>query len=233
MRQVIIIGGGIGGLSAAIALRRVGIEATVFERASELKEIGASVALAANATKALRGLGLADAIKDIGVPVRNAEIRSWRGEVLSRLPVLEVSQRMGAESVAVHRADLQAVLLKELGQETVRLGAECVGFEQDGGRRGTLRRRKRGVRRPAHRGRRASLAGPGPTPRRRTATVFRLRRLAGGGKAEGGPRAGRGRWGLLVGARPALRPRETWAGVLLLVRHQERRREGMEYGEEV
>ncbi len=128
--RAIVVGAGIGGLSTAIALRRVGVEATVFERAGELKEIGAGVALAANAVRALRGLGLADAIKDIGVPVRDAEICSWQGEVLSRLPVLEIEQRVGAESMAVHRADLQAVLLKELGQEKVRLGAKCVGFEQ-------------------------------------------------------------------------------------------------------
>ncbi len=131
--RAIVVGAGIGGLSTAIALRRIGVETTVFERAGELKEIGAGVALAANAVKALRGFGLATAIKDIGVPVRDAEICSWQGEVLSRLPVLEIGQRVGAESVAVHRADLQAVLLKELGQEKVRLGAKCVGFEQGEG----------------------------------------------------------------------------------------------------
>ena len=90
--RAIVVGAGIGGLSTAIALRRIGVEATVFERAGELKEIGAGVALAANAVRALRGLGLADAIKDIGVPLRDAEICSWQGEVLSRLPVLEIDR---------------------------------------------------------------------------------------------------------------------------------------------
>ena len=129
--RAIVVGGGIGGLTAAIALRRIGIEAVVFERAGELREIGAGLALAANATRALGKLGLADALQGIGVPARVAEYRSWRGEVLSRLPVSELAEKVGAESTAVHRADLQAVLLRELDEGAVRLGAECVGFEQE------------------------------------------------------------------------------------------------------
>jgi FAD-dependent urate hydroxylase len=130
--RVIVVGGGIGGLSAAIALRRIGVEAGVFERADELREIRAGLALAANAIRALGKLGLADAVRGIGTPVRVAEIRSWRGEVLSRLPMSELAGGAGAESAAVHRADLQTLLLRELGGDVVRLGAEFVGFERDG-----------------------------------------------------------------------------------------------------
>lgn len=60
--RAIVVGGGIGGLSAAIALRWVGVEATVFERAIELREISAGISLWANAMKALRKLGLYDAV---------------------------------------------------------------------------------------------------------------------------------------------------------------------------
>ena len=127
--KAIVVGGGIGGLTAAIALRRIGIEAVVFERAGELREIGAGLALATNATRALGKLGLADALREIGVPVGVAEFRSWRGEVLSRVPVSELAEKVRSESAAVHRADLQAVLLRELCEGAVRLGAECVGFE--------------------------------------------------------------------------------------------------------
>ncbi len=67
--KAIVVGGGIGGLTAAIALRRIGIEAMVFERADKLREIGAGLALAANATRALGKLGLVDALREIGVPV--------------------------------------------------------------------------------------------------------------------------------------------------------------------
>ena len=77
--KAIVIGAGIGGLSAAIALRKAGIETVVFERTRELKEIGAGLSLMSNATKALNGLGLTDALRGIGVPIGVAEIRTWRG----------------------------------------------------------------------------------------------------------------------------------------------------------
>ena len=130
--KAIVIGAGIGGLSAAIALRRAGVEALVFERTRELKELGAGLSLAANATKALNGLGLTDALRGIGMPIGVAEIRAWRGEVLSRIPTWQLDEKMGARSAAVHRADLQGALLRELGDEAVRLGAACRGFEQEG-----------------------------------------------------------------------------------------------------
>jgi 2-polyprenyl-6-methoxyphenol hydroxylase-like FAD-dependent oxidoreductase len=130
--RAIVIGAGIGGLSAAIALRRAGVETLVFERARELKEIGAGLSLTANATKALNGLGLTDALRGIEIPIGVAEIRTWQGEVLSRIPAWQLDEKVGARSAAVHRADLQGALLRELGDEAVRLGAACRGFEQEG-----------------------------------------------------------------------------------------------------
>ena len=130
--KAIVIGAGIGGLSAAIALRRAGVEALVFERTRELKELGASLSLTANATKALNGLGLTDALRGLGIPIGVAKIRAWRGEILSRIPTWQLDEKVGARSAAVHRADLQGALLRELGNEAVRLGAACRGFEQEG-----------------------------------------------------------------------------------------------------
>lgn len=126
--KALIIGAGIGGLSAAIALRKAGMETTVFERARELKEIGAGLSLAPNATNEL---GLTDALQGIGAPVRVGEIRTWRGQLLSRLPVWQLDEKIGAQTVAVHRADLQKVLLQELGDGGMRLGASCTSFGQD------------------------------------------------------------------------------------------------------
>jgi 2-polyprenyl-6-methoxyphenol hydroxylase-like FAD-dependent oxidoreductase len=107
----------------------------LFERTTELKEIGAGIAIAANGMKALDSLGLADAVRHIGAEPQFYEIRSWRGEVLSKLSVSEQSEKVGATSVAAHRADLQTALLQGLagaGGE-VHLGTECVGFEQTEG----------------------------------------------------------------------------------------------------
>lgn len=128
--RVLIVGAGIGGLSAAIALQRRRIEAVLFERTTELKEIGAGIAIAANAMKALDSLGLVDAVRHFGAELLFYEIRSWRGEVLSR--VSEQREELVATSVAAHRADLQAALLQGLAEAggKVHLGTECVGFEQ-------------------------------------------------------------------------------------------------------
>ena len=121
--KAIVIGSGIGGLTAAIALRRAGLEAVVFERVRELKEIGAGLSLMANATGALHGLGLAGVLRGMGEPIDVAEIRTWRGDLLSRIPAWRIADKVGAGSAAVHRADLQGALLRELGDDGVRLGA--------------------------------------------------------------------------------------------------------------
>jgi 2-polyprenyl-6-methoxyphenol hydroxylase-like FAD-dependent oxidoreductase len=129
--RAMIVGAGIGGLTAAIALRRAGIETTVFERAGETKEVGAGILLAADAVRALGQLGLFHEVSQLGTPASAGLIHSWRGETLAEVPARELEKRSGAPSVAVHRADLQRFLLKEVGEKNVVLGAECSGFEQD------------------------------------------------------------------------------------------------------
>jgi 2-polyprenyl-6-methoxyphenol hydroxylase-like FAD-dependent oxidoreductase len=129
--RAMIVGAGIGGLTAAIALRRAGIETTVFERAGEIKEVGAGILLAANAVRALGQLGLFHEVSQLGTPASAGLIYSWRGDTLAEVPARELEKRSGAPSVAVHRADLQRFLLKEVGEKNVVLGAECSGFEQD------------------------------------------------------------------------------------------------------
>jgi 2-polyprenyl-6-methoxyphenol hydroxylase-like FAD-dependent oxidoreductase len=133
LAKVVVAGGGIGGLTAAIALRRAGFEVSVFERAAELGEVGAGLLLASNAQKALKKLGLAEAVSSLGTPASAAEIRSWRGKVLASIPAAELEKKIGTSSAAVHRADLQALLAREVGDGTLRVSAEVVGFEQDKG----------------------------------------------------------------------------------------------------
>jgi 2-polyprenyl-6-methoxyphenol hydroxylase-like FAD-dependent oxidoreductase len=130
-KGAIIIGGGVGGLCAAIALRQAGIEATVFERASHMVEIGAGLSLWANAMRVFDKLGLGQAVREVSVPGTLGEIRTWRGELLSEIESAKLARKYGAAHIALHRADLQAVLLRALGSENVRLGARCMGFRQD------------------------------------------------------------------------------------------------------
>ena len=93
--KAMIVGAGIGGLTAAIALRRAGVETTVFERAGELREVGAGLLLAANAVRALDELGLSEKVRRLGTPASAARILSWRGETLTDGPADELEKRLG------------------------------------------------------------------------------------------------------------------------------------------
>jgi len=84
--KALIIGGGIGGVSAAIALLRSGIEAVVFEQADALREVGAGLSLWTNAVEALRKLGAEEAVLATGSILERFEARTSQGDLLAELP---------------------------------------------------------------------------------------------------------------------------------------------------
>jgi salicylate hydroxylase len=125
--RIAVIGGGIGGLTAARALLQRGFEIRVYEAAPELKEIGAGVALGPNAMKALRSLGLEAAVRSIAYESPYGLLRNWRtGRIISRTPR---NDRFGASGCTAHRADLLDALATGVPSEFVSLGARCVGVE--------------------------------------------------------------------------------------------------------
>lgn len=128
--KTIIVGAGIGGLAAAIGLRRAGIAVAVYEQAARLGEVGAGITLWPNAVKALRQLGLGEAIRAIGVLEGQGGIRTAGGRLLASGAARDLEREFGAPTLAMHRADLHATLLGALGGDYVRLGARCLGFEQ-------------------------------------------------------------------------------------------------------
>jgi 2-polyprenyl-6-methoxyphenol hydroxylase-like FAD-dependent oxidoreductase len=123
-----IVGGGIGGLSAALALRRARISVTIFERQDQLREIGSGLTLWTNAVKALRQLDLEEALQAISAPLERFEFWSSRGKLLGTLPLRQYSERLGAPSVEVHRADRLALLARALEDCPIVLSAQCIGF---------------------------------------------------------------------------------------------------------
>jgi 2-polyprenyl-6-methoxyphenol hydroxylase-like FAD-dependent oxidoreductase len=130
--RAIVVGGGIGGLTAAVALRQAGVEPVVYERASEYKELGTGLHIAINAMRALRELGLADEVVErAGTPVERMEFLNHRGRLLSAWPVGELSRQHGIPAVGVTRPTLQAVLVAAVG-DNLRLGSEVTEFAQDG-----------------------------------------------------------------------------------------------------
>ena len=128
------MGGGVGGLTAAIALRRVGVEARVLERAPELREVGAGIGLWANAIHVFERLGLGAAIRGLGGESLGGAVLTRHGRRLTSQPAAILEARWGAPTIAVLRSDLQALLLAELPGETIALGAEVTGLEVTGGR---------------------------------------------------------------------------------------------------
>jgi len=131
VERALIAGAGIGGLTAALALRHAGIAVSVFERADTLVGVGAGLTLWANAITALRQIGCGDLLESVGKPERSSRILSWRGATLTTLPVEALTRRFGALMVGVHRAELQFALLAALGPDVVRTGGACTGFHQD------------------------------------------------------------------------------------------------------
>ena len=110
--RVAIIGGGIAGLAAAVALHRRGIEVTVYEQAPELSEIGAGVQMTPNAMNALKALGLEEAAMTVAFEPESQVLRSWKsGRIIYRAPIKGVfRERFGAPLCSFHRADLLSVL---------------------------------------------------------------------------------------------------------------------------
>src|ERR1044071_6439465 len=130
--KVIIIGGGIGGLSAAIALGRAGVETVVYEQADRLREVGAGLTLWANASKALGKLGAAGGLLAIGSAVARLEVRTWRGDVLASTSFASLERKLGVPvNICVHRGEFLDQLARLIGPQRIHCGARCVGFDQD------------------------------------------------------------------------------------------------------
>lgn len=135
MRNVLIAGGGIGGLSAALACTRAGAGVALFERNAVFSEFGAGIQLSPNIVKILYGWGLREALSEVAAFPDRLQVRSASsGAELGRLRLgEEIARRYGAPYLTIHRADLHAVLLAALQQQggaTLHLSSPVNGFEQ-------------------------------------------------------------------------------------------------------
>jgi len=130
--RAVIVGAGIGGLTAAIALRQAGVDAHVYEQASELREVGAGIQLSPNATRILVRLGLGEAFARVGSRPEAIEHRRWEdGRVLLRQPLGDMCERtFGSPYYHVYRPDLLAVLSAALPRGVVHLGHRCTAIRE-------------------------------------------------------------------------------------------------------
>ncbi|MFA9445329.1 FAD-dependent monooxygenase [Egicoccus sp. AB-alg6-2] len=128
---VVVVGAGIGGLTTAIALDRLGLPVEVYERAPALAEVGAGIGLWPNAVRALDRLGVGDAVRSLAVPGTTGSARTPSGKVLLTLPAESLHVRYGAPTTGVMRAEVQRRLAERFGTDRIHLGRELVGFEQE------------------------------------------------------------------------------------------------------
>ncbi|NHN88856.1 FAD-dependent monooxygenase [Acetobacter conturbans] len=132
--RVAIVGGGIGGVALARSLDRLGIDCHLFERASTFGEIGAGVQITPNAVKVLQALGLESELARVGFLPEAMVGFNWQsGQELFRTPLRDTCPDLfGAAFYHVHRADLHAMLAKDIPAERVTLGLACTGLRQEG-----------------------------------------------------------------------------------------------------
>jgi salicylate hydroxylase len=127
--RVAIVGGGIGGLTAANALRRQGIDVRVYEQAIALTEVGAGVALQPNGVRMLRRLGFGDELTRFGARWLDPQYRRSDGLYIAPMWPAELLHQI--EFYGLHRADLLGMLVDRLPGDIVMTGHRCVAFEQD------------------------------------------------------------------------------------------------------
>jgi len=126
--RAVVVGGGIGGTAAAVALARAGIDVRVYEQAQRLTEVGAGVSLAPNGLRMLDHLGVGEGIGRLGARHVSTQLRLSDGRPARHEPH-QFAQ--AGRNVGIHRADLLALLVEQLPPGTVLTGHRCADFSQD------------------------------------------------------------------------------------------------------
>ena len=132
-RSAIVVGAGIGGLSAAIALQKSGWNTEVIERATRIDPVGAGLTLQPNAVLALRRLGCSDDVEHVGAHLRFGGLRRADGSPLSVLSATDaerIEETVGAPAIGIHRATLHAALARHVDQ--LSLASELTAYEDRG-----------------------------------------------------------------------------------------------------
>lgn len=130
--HVVVVGGGIGGLTTALALSRRGIPVSVHERAPELHEIGAGLGLWPAPLRVFDGLGIGDEVRALSGPWVEAGLRRADGRFLVRYTAEELASHLGEPTIGVHRGELQALLVRSLPDDVVHTSHELIDLEQAG-----------------------------------------------------------------------------------------------------
>lgn len=126
-----ILGGGIAGLTTAIALNKIGIEATVFEATPSIKAIGAGLVLAANAMQGFQKLGISSEIIEKGRLCPSFNIYDQAGRIITKTDSEANSRKYGADNFTIHRADLHQLLLSKINPHRLLTNKKAIKIEQN------------------------------------------------------------------------------------------------------
>lgn len=130
--KILIVGAGIGGLFAGIALREAGFEVAVYERYPQPQPVGAGLTLWANALKLFRRYGMLDSLLADAGTCEHSEFRTAQGRTLARVSLQQLQQRYGLPTICLHRHIVADVLGDRFGGEHLHLGKELVAVENRG-----------------------------------------------------------------------------------------------------
>jgi salicylate hydroxylase len=135
-KTVIVVGGGIGGLTAALALLRRGVDVQIYEASNQLKEVGAGIQISSNGSRVLFALGLEQALSQVQVRPERRQLRHWSsGETWNWFDLGDKSiERFGTPHLMLHRADLHGLLLgavKAIKPDAITLNRRCVAVSSD------------------------------------------------------------------------------------------------------
>ena len=129
--NIAIIGGGIGGLTAAAGLHKIGIKAHVYEQASAFKPLGAGIGIGSNAMLALQKIGVAEDIVKAGMPLHEQRFLNDTFEVMNSIDFTLLKEKFGEENIAIQRADLHEALFQSIDPAYIHFQHEVTDFTQD------------------------------------------------------------------------------------------------------
>ena len=130
--KIAVIGGGIGGLSSAVALAGIGHSVTVYEQAADISPMGSCLSLWPNAMQCLADWGLAAGLQENGAVLSRLSARRLDGRPYFSADLSEIYEEFSANGICVRRSDLQSALLQALDADQIRFGRRLVDLKQDG-----------------------------------------------------------------------------------------------------
>ncbi|QQQ78883.1 FAD-dependent monooxygenase [Saccharothrix sp. 6-C] len=131
-KKIVIVGAGMGGLTAAAALGRAGFEVEVYERARELRPVGSALSLMSNALTALAAVGVTPEFTGRSLVFESLRFLTKRGRPIRAIRFGDLARRIGQPNLAIHRASLQQALLEQASDAKIELGAAATGYTRDG-----------------------------------------------------------------------------------------------------